>query len=74
MHFRKFTLIIESNLGSFTRRSEYSLEYQVIFGANLLGLGPQRNLIQTMRKLYNLGRISVSGYHQEVNFKRTLII
>lgn len=47
-HFRKFAFIIGSNLPSCI---EYWLEeigYQVIFGANILVLSPQRNLVQTV--------------------------
>lgn len=46
MHFRKFALIIGSNLVSCIEYSLEEVEYQVIFGTNLLVLSPQRNLIQ----------------------------
>lgn len=48
MHFRKCALIIGSNLLSCIEKSLEEIEYPVIFGANLLVLSPQRNLVQTV--------------------------
>lgn len=71
--FRKFALITGSNLVSCIEYSPEEIEYH--FWRKSSGFESSKEFgSESVRKLHNLGQISVSGYHQEVNFKSTLMI
>lgn len=73
MHFRKFALITGSNLVSCIEYSLEEVEYH--FWRKSSGFESSKEFgSESVRKLHNLGQISVKGYHQEVNFKSTLMI